>query len=50
MPDIDDFRAEIDGKPILEGLSLAVKAGEVHAIMRPNGAGRSTLGIAMRRR
>ena len=47
---ISNLHADIDGNPILKGLSLAVNAGEVHAIMRPNGAGRSTLGIAMRRR
>jgi Fe-S cluster assembly ATP-binding protein len=40
---IKDLHADVDGKPILNGLNLEVKAGEVHAIMGPNGSGKSTL-------
>ena len=47
MLKINDLHAEIDGKPILKGLSLSVNAGEVHAIMGPNGAGKSTLGYVL---
>ncbi|RLD75061.1 MAG: Fe-S cluster assembly ATPase SufC [Bacteroidetes bacterium] len=45
--EIKDLHVAIDGKEIVRGLNLEVRAGETHAIMGPNGTGKSTLALAI---
>ena len=40
---IEDLTVEVDGKVILKDFNLEIKSGEIHAIMGPNGTGKSTL-------
>ena len=47
MLEIRKLTAEIDGKYILQGIDLTVPTGEIHAIMGPNGGGKSTLSYVL---
>ena len=40
---IDNLTVEVAGKTILKDFNLEIKSGEIHAIMGPNGTGKSTL-------
>jgi Fe-S cluster assembly ATP-binding protein len=44
---IRNLHVSIEGKEILKGLNLTVRQGEIHAIMGPNGTGKSTLAYAL---
>jgi Fe-S cluster assembly ATP-binding protein len=44
---LKDLHISIKGKEIIHGLNLDVDKGEVHAIMGPNGTGKSTLALAI---
>jgi Fe-S cluster assembly ATP-binding protein len=45
--EIKDLHISIGEKPIVKGLDLTIKQGEVHAIMGPNGTGKSTFAKAI---
>lgn len=43
MLTIKNLHASVEGKTVLKGVNLTIKSGEIHAIMGPNGGGKSTL-------
>ncbi|MEN6300277.1 MAG: Fe-S cluster assembly ATPase SufC [Anaerolineaceae bacterium] len=44
---IENLHASINGQEILKGVNLTVRQGEVHALMGPNGTGKSTLAYTL---
>lgn len=45
--EIQDLHVSVEDKEIVRGLNLTIHGGEVHAIMGPNGTGKSTLASAL---
>lgn len=45
--EVKNLHVSIEDKEILKGVNLVMKTGEIHAIMGPNGTGKSTLSAAI---
>src|SRR5699024_9806756 len=45
--DIKDLHVQIEDNEILKGVNHTIKSGEFHAVMGPNGTGKSTLASAV---
>jgi len=45
--EVRDLHVTVDGTPILKGINLEIKQGEVNTIMGPNGSGKSTLAYTL---
>lgn len=47
MLDIRGVAVKVDEKEVVKDISLAIRAGEIHALMGPNGSGKSSLAYAI---
>jgi len=45
--EIRNLHVSVEDKPIIKGLNLTIKQGEIHALMGPNGTGKSTLAYTL---
>lgn len=45
--EIEDLHVSVDDRPVLKGVNLVIRGGEVHSLMGPNGSGKTTLSYTL---